>query len=128
MDHEDCKGFVDNIITAFNTRVPLKSLLTPELSGGGLGTSRDTSSPIPSNADDDGGRSTPEVQGLSLHELKDLVDFPVQPRYLQSYEIVEKIVLEAINDQFKRKQPPDTITRNFLRLLSAACGLVEVSI
>lgn len=41
---------------------------------------------------------------------------------------MEQIVLEAIKEQLNRRQPPETITRNFLRLLSSACGLVEIRI
>lgn len=31
VDHYDCKGFVDNILTAFNTKLPPKGFLVPEL-------------------------------------------------------------------------------------------------
>ena len=41
-------------------------------------------------------------------------------------ETVEQIVMDAVREQLNRRQPAENITRNFLRLLSASCGLVEV--
>lgn len=41
--------------------------------------------------------------------------------------MVESIVLQAVREQLNKRQPPENITRNFLRLLAATCGLVEVS-
>jgi integrator complex subunit 1 len=37
IDRADCKGFVDNIITAFNTNLPPKSLLQSEPAQSGTG-------------------------------------------------------------------------------------------
>lgn len=50
IDNPYCKPFVDNIITAFNTKQPPKSLLTSE---SWTPTSRDTSSPLTINAVDE---------------------------------------------------------------------------
>jgi integrator complex subunit 1 len=52
----------------------------------------------------------------------------VYPRFTHSQENVEKIVLEAIKEQLARRQQPETITKNFVRFLSIACGLVEIRI
>jgi integrator complex subunit 1 len=41
--------------------------------------------------------------------------------------IVEHYVMEVIHEQLNRRQGPDNITRNFLRFITNACGLVEVS-
>lgn len=49
-------------------------------------------------------------------------------RYTQSQEVVEKIALEAIKEQFSRRQQPEAVTKNFVRFLSTACGLVEIRI
>lgn len=64
-------------------------------------------------------------------ELKVIVDgwnLKIFPRYVQTQEIVEVIVLEAIKDQLSRRQQPEAITKNFVKLLSTACGLVEIRI
>lgn len=50
------------------------------------------------------------------------------PRYSQAQEKVEQIVLEAIKEQLARRQQPEAITKNFVRFLSTACGLVEIRI
>lgn len=52
----------------------------------------------------------------------------IYPRFTQSQEKVEQIVLEAIKEQLARRQQPETITKNFVKFLSIACGLVEIRI
>ncbi|KAJ1532280.1 hypothetical protein ONE63_000894 [Megalurothrips usitatus] len=127
VDMEECKGFVENVITAFNTRLPTKSQLPPDL---GLlppnvaGLSSTCSSPSSAMGDDDGTMDIKEELGLNLGDSKH--EFPVMPRYNGQQEIIESIVTEAIKEQVVRRQPPENTTRNFLRMLSATCGLVEV--
>lgn len=68
---------------------------------------------------------------LAAMEHKVIVDnwnVKTYPRFTQSLENVEKIVLEAIKEQLARRQQPETITKNFVRFLSIACGLVEIRI
>ncbi|XP_067009610.2 integrator complex subunit 1 [Anabrus simplex] len=119
VDQEECSGFVNNIVTALNTRTPPRSMLqpeqpvsacpspimTPDEEGEGLSTGTDVSTPA---------------------DPKEKMDVRVQPRYANCQESVEAIVMEAVREQLNRRQPTDSITRNFLRLLSASCGLVEV--
>lgn len=116
VDHEECKGFTDNILTGFNTRHPPKSALQHELS---VLAPRDCHSP--STMDD-------EDSGTSLIQLvgdKDKSEFTVSPRYAHCIDNIETIVLEAVKEQLNRRQP-DAITKNFLKLLSSACGFVEI--
>ena len=40
---------------------------------------------------------------------------------------IERSVMDVIHEQLNRRQGPDNITRNFLKFLTNACGLVEVS-
>jgi len=47
-------------------------------------------------------------------------------RYEGAQETVQQIVMDAVREQLNRRQPAENITRNFLRLLSSSCGLVEV--
>lgn len=54
VDNPMCKPFIDNIITAFNTKMPPSSLLKSETWSSG---SRETSSPLTINSvEDDEGR------------------------------------------------------------------------
>ncbi|KAJ8668061.1 hypothetical protein QAD02_009724 [Eretmocerus hayati] len=117
VDNEECKGFVDNVLTGFNTRVPPKSVLQPELS---VMTPRDCNSPSILLDDEDSATSLIQISGD-----KEKLDLPVIPRYTHCPEVVENIVLEVVKEQLNRRQP-ETITRNFLKLLSTACGFVEM--
>ncbi|XP_012235506.1 integrator complex subunit 1 [Linepithema humile] len=116
VDHEECKGFVDNILTGFNTRHPPKSVLQPEFP---VLMQRDCHSP--STVDDE----DPTASTTLLSGDKEKIEFPVGPRYAHCMENIESIVLEAVKEQLNRRQA-ETITRNFLKLLSSACGFVEI--
>ncbi|XP_012280876.1 integrator complex subunit 1 [Orussus abietinus] len=116
VDNEECKGFVDNILTGFNTRHPPKNVLQPELP---VLTPRDCHSPS-TLEDEDSGTST-----IQTSNEKEKIEFPVCPRYAHCIDNIELIVLEAIKEQLNRRQP-ESITRNFLRLLSSTCGFVEI--
>lgn len=118
IDNEECKGFVDNILTGFNTRHPPKSILQPELS---VLTPRECHSPSTMEDDD------PATLAIQLSGDKEKIEFPVMPRYAHCIENIELVVLETVKEQLNRRQP-ETITRNFLRLLSSTCGFVEIRI
>lgn len=116
ISHEECKGFVDNILTGFNTRHPPKSVLQPELS---VLTPRDCHSPSVMDEED------PSASTTQSSGDKEKIDLPVSPRYSHCIDNIEAIVLEPIKEQLNRRQP-DSITRNFLKLLSSTCGFVEI--
>ena len=121
VDYEDCSSFVENICTAFGTRIPPKSMLQPELSAltqtsrEGLGT------------DDD---STEAATGSDTFRSGDTtnLDCPTQPRYAHMPIIIEKLVLDSVKDLLNRRQAPDSSTRNLLRFLSATSGISEVRV
>ncbi|CAH0555452.1 unnamed protein product [Brassicogethes aeneus] len=119
IDNPYCKPFVDNIITAFNTKVPPNSLLKSEPWSS---AARDTSSPLTIHSVD-------EDDVFSEHKtVVEQWTTKVFPRYAQAQENVEQIVLEVIKEQLSRRQQPEAITKNFVRFLSTACGLVEIRI
>lgn len=119
IDNPYCKPFIDNVITAFNTKMPPSSLLKSETWSL---TGRDTSSPLTINIADN------DDETFSEHKIMvDSWSLKVYPRYTQSQENVEKIILECIKEQItRRQQQPEAITKNFVRFLSTACGLVEI--
>ncbi|XP_050499679.1 integrator complex subunit 1 [Diabrotica virgifera virgifera] len=119
VDSPLAKPFVDNIITAFNTKMPPSSLLKSET---WTSASRDTSSPLTINSIDEDDVFTEQRAVVESWPYK------VYPRFTQAQEKVEQIVLEAIKEQLARRQQPETITKNFVRFLSTACGLVEIRI
>ncbi|MPC37822.1 Integrator complex subunit 1 [Portunus trituberculatus] len=123
VDHEDCRGFVDNIATAFKTKLPPKSLLYPDV---GMGSRQDCPSPPVSGGSGGGGDSGDGDSELSL-ECKESLDVSVVNRYAALASEVEEMVMEAVQHQLGvRHQSPDTVTRNFIRFLSSVCGIVEV--
>ncbi|XP_023242494.1 integrator complex subunit 1-like [Centruroides sculpturatus] len=117
VDHDDCKGFVDNILTAFNTKIPPKSMLAPERSF------RPDACPSPPTigTDDDEASSS----SLSLECRENLENIVVIPRYLHIEDSIEKYILEVLHDQLTRRQPME-ISRNTIRLLVSTCGISEV--
>lgn len=91
VDHEDCAGFVNNILTAINSRIPPRSLLQPDLVG--LPGSRGESCPSPSTVgmDEEGGEGSAGSgdAGLSA-DLKEKMDIPVLPRQRIVYQYFSK--------------------------------------
>ncbi|XP_013170475.1 PREDICTED: integrator complex subunit 1 [Papilio xuthus] len=105
-----CKCFVENIVTAFNTKQPPSHLIPSDNTLGTMSPSG-SGSPLLGNADDDNDTD---------------LEYNVSPRYTSSYETVEAMVLEAIKEQIQRRTAPDTIGKGFLKLLSATCGFPEI--
>lgn len=113
VDYEDCSSFIENVCTAFGTKIPPKAMLQPEL----MSLSRDV------NMDDDSGEASSAAETIrSASEIN--IDCPVQPRYL--HLTVEKLVLDSVKDLLNRRQAPDSSTRNLLRFLSATSGISEI--
>lgn len=115
VDNDECKGFVNNILTGFNTRHPPKSVLQPDVPAM---TPRDGHSP--STVDEEDASTSAEVPGD-----KEKQEFPISPRYTHCLEDIESIVVDAVKEITNRRQQ-DVITRNTLKFLSSACGFVEV--
>lgn len=123
VDSSHCKTFVDNIQTAFNTKMPPKSMMLQTESsrlGGDLSAGN---SPHPSTPDDDDNQTelliaeeklSPEEEGQAM------------ARYDELTESVEDYVLDVLKEQLNRRQPMDNVSRNLLRLLTATCGYKEV--
>ena len=50
----------------------------------------------------------------------------VQPRFEGILDRIEHLVVEVVREQFNRRQGTDNITRNFIKFLTTACGLMEI--
>ena len=50
----------------------------------------------------------------------------VQPRFEGIRDTIEHLVIEVVKEQFNRRQGTDNITRNFIKFLTTACGLLEI--
>ncbi|ERE74826.1 integrator complex subunit 1 [Cricetulus griseus] len=123
VDSPHCRTFVDNIQTAFNTKMPPKSVLLQgegARSGGELGAG---SSPHPSLTEEEDSQT--ELL-IAEEKLSPEQEGQLMPRYDELTESVEEYVLDMLRDQLNRRQPIDNVSRNLLRLLTATCGYKEV--
>lgn len=116
VDHDECKNYVDNVLTAFNTRLPPKSMLAPDLI---FKPDACPSPPAPAVDDDD------SLSSLHLDLKENPENVAVVPRFAGSKANIEHYMLEVIHEQLNRRQPMD-ISKNLLRLLVSACGISEV--
>ncbi|MGH0125925.1 UNVERIFIED_CONTAM: hypothetical protein FKN15_040150 [Acipenser sinensis] len=123
VDSSHCKNFVDNIQTAFGTKMPPKSMLLQIDTGHSSGELSAGSSPHPSNPDEDDNQA--ELL-IAEEKLSPQDEGQVMPRYEELAESVEDYVLDVLRDQLNRRQPMDNVSRNLLRLLTATCGYKDV--
>ncbi|XP_016414989.1 integrator complex subunit 1-like [Sinocyclocheilus rhinocerous] len=123
VDSSHCKTFVDNIQTAFTTKMPPKSMLLQTETGRSGGDLSAGNSPHPSTPDEDEGQTELLIAEEKLSPEDDGQDMP---RYEELAESVEEYVLDVLRDQLNRRQPMDNVSRNLLRLLTATCGYKEV--
>ncbi|XP_061168184.1 integrator complex subunit 1-like [Saccostrea echinata] len=120
VDRADCKAFVDNIITAFNTNLPAKSAMAVEQSS--AKEQSGTASPVVGFLQDDDDKDS-EVKISALVEMEAV---PVLPRYPYQQESIEMTIMEVIREQLNKRQPMDATSRNLIRFMTATCGYGEV--
>lgn len=123
VDSPHCKTFVDNIQTAFNTRMPPRSVLLQGEAGRGAGDLGAGSSPHPSLTEEEDSQT--ELL-IAEEKLSPEQEGQLMPRYEELAESVEEYVLDMLRDQLNRRQPIDNVSRNLLRLLTSTCGYKEV--
>lgn len=124
VDREECKEFVENILTAFNTKSPPKNKILSAAEGNKSGEQSGNSSPSLSVCED-------EEKSIDSDSLKsgfgDAADnSPISPRYIYQQEMIEVDVLEIVREQLNKRQPMDGSTRNLIRLMTATCGSGEI--
>ncbi|XP_033752257.1 integrator complex subunit 1-like [Pecten maximus] len=122
VDRSDCKSFVDNIITAFNTKLPSKSLsVSVDMSGSQSGSA----SPVVSFLDEDDVTKSSDSLEDKLSSLGE-DEVTVFPRYPYQQDSIESYVMDIIREQLSRRQTMDTSSRNVIRLMTATCGYSQV--
>lgn len=102
VDHEDCRHFIDNIKASFNTR---PSPFVPSDFSDTTGTSTTTETTLPS---------------IDVEELS------VSQRYAGNHLAIENLILDVAKEYLVRRQSTEGISRNLLKLLAAAAGILEV--
>lgn len=116
VDNEFCKPFVDNILTAFSTKIIPKNLMIPDR------LLKPEACPSPPNIGTDDDESCSSIT-VEMPENLDYVT--IFPRYVYNEENLTQHVLEVIKEQLTRRQPTE-ISRNTLRFLVSTCGISEV--
>uniref|UniRef100_G3RX15 Integrator complex subunit 1 n=1 Tax=Gorilla gorilla gorilla TaxID=9595 RepID=G3RX15_GORGO len=111
VDSPHCKTFVDNIQTAFNTRMPPRSVLLQGEAGRVAGDLGAGSSPHPSLTEEEDSQT--ELL-IAEEKLSPEQEGQLMPRYEELAESVEEYVLDMLRDQLNRRQPID----NEVRLLA----------
>ncbi|XP_054167329.1 integrator complex subunit 1-like [Oppia nitens] len=129
VDNEECKGFVDNILASFSTRLPPKSLLQQEVLTTTKATepSNATSSPIHAILGDE--TSIDETVGFETSgETKDNLDnISVMSRFAHNETFVVQYVTDIINEGLNRRPTPGSeVPRNLLKLLISTAGIPAV--
>ncbi|XP_076458972.1 integrator complex subunit 1-like isoform X2 [Babylonia areolata] len=143
VDREDCKPFVDNILTAFPTRQPPKHLQVniegastafPFVSSGGEKNVKyspyntPTASPMRSMVEEDeaskssDGGDSEKSSGVTVAGS----DFPVYPRYPCQMSNIQNYVLDVIKDHFAKRQAMDVSSRSLIRLMAVTAGYGEI--
>ncbi|KAM4697768.1 integrator complex subunit 1 [Rhinophrynus dorsalis] len=123
VDSQHCKTFVENIQTAFGTKMPPKSIVLHGETGRIAGDLSAGSSPHPSMTEEEDSQT--ELL-IAEEKLSPEEEGQLMPRYDDMAEGVEEYVLDMLRDQLNRRQPMDNVSRNLLRLLTATCGYKEV--
>ncbi|XP_045318248.1 integrator complex subunit 1 isoform X1 [Leopardus geoffroyi] len=125
VDSPHCKTFVDNVQTAFNTKMPPKSMLLQGEVGRSGGDLSAGGSPHPSLTEEEDSQTELLIAEEKLSPEQEGQLMP-RPRYDDLTESVEEYVLDMLRDQLNRRQPIDNVSRNLLRLLTSTCGYKEV--
>lgn len=100
VDNEECRYFVENF------RVSLHTRSSPSIPLDFLDTMSTTETAI----------FSPETFEVS-----------VVPRYGANQSVIENMILDIAKEYLIRKQSTEGISRNLLKLLSIAAGILEVS-
>lgn len=122
VDFDECSAFVENICTAFGTRTPPKSMLHPELNP------LSSISTISSREATDEDSMEGSIAGANelMRAGENQIICTVQPRYGHMTDVIEKLVIDTVKEQFNRRQAPDCLTRNFLKFMASVSGIADI--
>ncbi|KAK2152727.1 hypothetical protein LSH36_320g00001 [Paralvinella palmiformis] len=123
VDRHDCKAFVENIQSAFNTKMPKFSALNTDDKNTGTGIGAGGGSPTAVKIDDDEDSTEDAETSKSVEED---VTSMIFPRYPYQQVSIESYVLDILREQLSRRQSMDGGSRNLLRVMTATCGYTEV--
>jgi integrator complex subunit 1 len=139
VDHDACKGFVDNILASFGTRMPPKSMMQQDvLSATGAAVAAvtklvdpaagATSSPSHLTSGDDASMDETLTTGAAtVSETKEMLDnIAVMSRFAHNEQFVVQYVTDVINEALNRRTTASDVSRNLLKLMISTAGIPEV--
>ncbi|GFN78406.1 integrator complex subunit 1, partial [Plakobranchus ocellatus] len=122
VDREDCRSFVENIMTAFGTKRSPKHLLMTTAEAVRV-DSPGSSSPVPMLMDvDDNSKICDSGDG----DRGSSNALPPFPRYPFQQNVIESYILDTTKDILNRRQSMDSSSRNLIRLMTSTCGYSEI--
>ncbi|XP_046854864.1 integrator complex subunit 1-like [Xenia sp. Carnegie-2017] len=130
VENERCRLFVENLLTAFETKLPPRTVVGQTATEGNKDSTNEDkisssiTSPKFSKIDD-------EDVFMNVVQCKQTIpseEDKVSSRYESAIarENVHSYIVDLLNYQLSRRQLVDHTTRNLLRLMSAACGISDV--
>lgn len=81
---------------------------------------------LPINVINIGVGGDPMMSAVATSPNPAMESINVQPRFEGTKDTIEHMVVEVVREQINRRQGADNITRNLIKFLTAACGLLEV--
>lgn len=150
VDRADCRCFTENVITAYGTKLPPRSMMTqdavtPIVAGAPAATSLVSASTSPSSTpraasgfpDDEPMELGSTASHLAVasgsgimpersDSADELSEPAVLPRYAYQQDATERQATEFVNEQLGKRQPVDTSSRQLLKTIATMCGVVDV--
>jgi len=134
VDSDDCKPFIEGILTAFGTKMPSRSSLmlmtdpaTAKAGGDPTNGGSRHASPAPGTHDGGEGEDAPEIRASRESTPGADRNAVVQTRYDPLVDELQENIVTIVREQLnKRGQPMDSGSRNLLKFLITVSGIGEV--
>ncbi|WAQ97691.1 INT1-like protein [Mya arenaria] len=121
VDRADCRGFVDNISTAFQTNMPKCGISTLDMKSD---SAPGSASPVIGISEDDDSKMEIEVEKSGTE--KEQHNIPISPRYPYQLDNIESFVMDIVREQLLKRQLMDASAKSLIKLMTATCGYAEV--
>ncbi|KAL4240200.1 Integrator complex subunit 1 [Mactra antiquata] len=125
VDRADCKGFVDNIITAFNTNLPKDVVTTLDAK-----SEHGSASPIVHISEDDDSKMEIDTDKSSSTSSSssscDVQNVQILQRFQYQLDDIETSTMDIIHEQIAKRQLMDASSKTLIKLLTVTCGYSEV--
>lgn len=134
VDSDNCKPFVDNLISAFNTKIPPKHLLNLDLLAAtsttltGKQQEAGSASPNQQTFSEDSSDQTSSLFNIFSDEIRDRLEAQqtVCNRYSTKQDLVLEYVVKTITEHLNRRQLLPEMSKNLVKLLINTIGISSI--